>query len=155
MAHRSGRPYIKFRERNNPCCGAIADAHSGKDADIARHTLRFGQHTVTLPSSKPLRIALGIAFILGGMFAILPVLGIWMIPVGVFILSIDFAPVRRLRRRTVAWYGRSWLRRAIGGLSQRWGRASDKKKGPSGELGPKALGNGGVSSREDDQRLPQ
>ena len=106
---------------------------SGKDAIIARHKLRFGQHEVPLPSWKPLRIALGIAFLIGGVFSILPVLGLWMIPVGVLILSIDFPPVRRLRRRVESWYGRSWLRGAIARLSQRWGRAADKKKkGPSG-----------------------
>jgi len=66
------------------------------------------------------------------MFAILPVLGLWMIPVGILILSVDLSPVRRLRRRWEAWYGRSWLRRAISSLSQRWGRAAAKKKGPSG-----------------------
>jgi len=132
VAHCSGRPYIKFRERNNPCCRGIADARAGKDADIARHALRFGKHQVPLPGWWPLRIALGIAFLIGGLFSILPVLGLWMIPVGVMILSIDLPPVRRFRRRTIAWYGRSWLRRAIDGLSQRWGRAADEKKGPSG-----------------------
>ncbi|HEY8950831.1 MAG TPA: hypothetical protein VIM56_18235 [Rhizomicrobium sp.] len=85
-----------------------------------------------MPRWKPLRILLGVAFVIGGMFAILPVLGLWMIPVGLFILSIDLAPVRRFRRRMFAWYGRSWLRRRVEHLSQRWGRASGKKKGPSG-----------------------
>jgi hypothetical protein len=75
---------------------------------------------------------LGIAFLVGGMFAILPVLGLWMIPVGIFILSIDLPPVRRFRRRMVAWYGRSKLRGAVERLSQKWARARDKKKGPSG-----------------------
>lgn len=103
-----------------------------EDASIARHKLRFGEHEIPLPNWKPLRIALGIAFILGGMFAILPVLGLWMIPVGVFILSIDLPPVRRFRRRMFAWYGHSWLRRRVEHLSQRWSRAADKKKGPSG-----------------------
>ncbi|HEY2033720.1 MAG TPA: hypothetical protein VGH02_08540 [Rhizomicrobium sp.] len=106
--------------------------HSGKDANIARHTLRFGKHVVALPAWRPLRIALGVAFLIGGIFSILPVLGLWMLPVGVLILSVDISPVRRFRRRFVAWYGRSWLRRAIDGLSQRWGRSWDKKKGPSG-----------------------
>jgi hypothetical protein len=105
---------------------------SRKDAIIARHKLRFGQHEVPLPSWKPLRILLGIAFLIGGMFAILPVLGLWMIPVGLLILSVDFPPVRRFRRRATSWYGRSRLRTAVEGLSRKWARASDKKKGPSG-----------------------
>ncbi|MGN6514417.1 MAG: PGPGW domain-containing protein, partial [Rhizomicrobium sp.] len=94
--------------------------------------LRFGPHDIPLPSWKPLRVVLGIAFLVGGMFAILPVLGFWMIPVGVLILSIDFPPVRRLRRRTQSWYGRSALRQAFNRMAKRWGRAGGKKKGPSG-----------------------
>ncbi|MBS0277241.1 MAG: hypothetical protein JSR81_06450 [Proteobacteria bacterium] len=66
------------------------------------------------------------------MFAILPVLGLWMIPVGLFILSIDFPPIRRFRRRMVSWYGRSQWRARIERLSQRWRGAARKKKGPSG-----------------------
>jgi hypothetical protein len=66
------------------------------------------------------------------MFAILPVLGLWMIPVGVLILSVDIPAVRRLRRRTECWYGRSWLRRAVKTLSRIWSGIGRKKKGPSG-----------------------
>jgi hypothetical protein len=66
------------------------------------------------------------------MFAILPVLGLWMIPVGLFILSIDFPPIRRFRRRMVSWYGRSRLRKGVERLSQKWTSAWGKKKGPSG-----------------------
>jgi hypothetical protein len=112
-----------------PLC--ISDT-TRKDANIARHTLRFGKHEIPLPSWAPLRIALGIAFLIGGLFSILPVLGLWMIPVGVLILSIDLPPVRRFRRRTVAWYGRSRLRGAASGLSRIWARAWGRKKGPSG-----------------------
>jgi hypothetical protein len=103
-----------------------------KGYPIARHTLRFGKHEIPLPTWRPLRVLLGIAFLIGGLFAILPVLGLWMIPVGFLILSVDFPPIRRFRRRTVSWYGRSRLRDAVGGLSRIWGRAWGRKKGPSG-----------------------
>jgi hypothetical protein len=79
-----------------------------------------------------LRVALGIAFVVGGVFSILPVLGLWMLPVGLLILSVDFPPVRRFRRRLTAWYGRSWLNRAVGGLSRMRPNIRRKKKGPSG-----------------------
>ncbi|MBS0272933.1 MAG: hypothetical protein JSR55_00720 [Proteobacteria bacterium] len=79
-----------------------------------------------------MRVLLGIAFLIGGIFAILPVFGLWMIPVGILILSVDFPPIRRFRRRMMSWYGRSRLRDAAGSLSQIWAKAWGRKKGPSG-----------------------
>jgi len=52
-----------------------------------------------LPKSAPARIALGIGLILGGLFGFLPILGFWMIPLGLAVLAIDIPPLRRYRRR--------------------------------------------------------
>ena len=109
-----------------------SDADAWKDFDITRPILRFAGHEVPLPRWRPLRILLGIAFMLGGVFSILPVLGLWMLPVGVLILSVDLPPVRRLRRRIETWYGRSRLHEAVSSLSRYWRKTDDKKKGPSG-----------------------
>jgi hypothetical protein len=43
---------------------------------------------------------------LGGLFWFLPVLGLWMLPLGLLVLSIDIPAVRRLRRRIEIWWGR-------------------------------------------------
>src|SRR6185295_1543872 len=56
--------------------------------------------------SRPLRIAMGIALIIGGFLGFLPILGFWMIPLGVMVLSIDFHPVRRFRRLFEVRWGR-------------------------------------------------
>ncbi|HWA04033.1 MAG TPA: hypothetical protein VG819_10960 [Rhizomicrobium sp.] len=108
------------------------------DARPQGHKLRFGGHSIRLPRSRLGRIALGIGLLIGGMLWFLPVLGLWMLPLGIMVLSIDFHPLRRLRRRFDTRWGR-WRR----------ARAARKKSGPGDEPGPKALGNGGVSSRED------
>ncbi|MGK7652167.1 MULTISPECIES: hypothetical protein [unclassified Roseovarius] len=43
---------------------------------------------------------LGVLLILGGLFGFLPVLGFWMIPLGVAVASLDIVPLwRRLTRR--------------------------------------------------------
>ena len=68
--------------------------------------LNFGRFSVPVPSSKPVRIALGGALCLGGLLGFLPILGFWMLPLGLLVLSIDLAPVRRLRRRVEVWWGR-------------------------------------------------
>jgi len=76
----------------------------------ARHGLRFGRHRVGLPDSRLLRILLGVGLVIGGLLAFLPVLGLWMLPLGILVLSIDLAPVRRGRRRFDVWWGRSHMR---------------------------------------------
>jgi hypothetical protein len=58
------------------------------------------------PKSKTGRLLLGWALIVGGIFGFLPVLGFWMIPLGVIILSADSPFMRRLRRRAEVWIGR-------------------------------------------------
>jgi hypothetical protein len=52
-----------------------------------------------LPQGRWQRIALGGALTVGGILGFLPILGFWMIPLGIFILSLEFAYVRRMRRR--------------------------------------------------------
>ena len=59
-----------------------------------------------LPQSRGLRIALGVALIIGGILGFLPILGFWMIPLGLFVLSQDIPAVRRLRRKIGLWWGR-------------------------------------------------
>ena len=66
---------------------------------------------VPMPASKPARIALGVALVAGGLLGFLPVLGFWMVPLGLFVLSRDFPTVRRFRRRATLRLGRWWQRR--------------------------------------------
>ncbi len=68
--------------------------------------LRFGRFNVTLPGKRWHRVVLGIALICGGCLWFLPVLGIWMLPLGILVLSVDFHPVRRFRRRFDVWRGK-------------------------------------------------
>jgi hypothetical protein len=59
-----------------------------------------------LPQSKPIRIGLGILLVAGGLVGFLPVLGFWMIPLGLLVLSIDLPIVRRWRRQLTVWWHR-------------------------------------------------
>ena len=106
-----------------------AEARSRKRKPHARHALRLGRHRVSLPRSRPLRILLGSGLVLGGVFAFLPVLGLWMLPLGAAVLSIDVPPMRRLRRRTEVWWGRSGARDQASGVSN-WVRVQLKKVWP-------------------------
>lgn len=68
--------------------------------------LKFGRFSIAVPASRLTRIVLGILLCLGGFVGFLPILGFWMLPLGLIMLSIDLAPARRLRRRVEVWWGR-------------------------------------------------
>ena len=71
-----------------------------------KHRVRVGRWHLPLPGSAILRIPIGCVLILGGCLGFLPVLGFWMIPAGLVVLSVDLAVARRLRRRGEVWWGR-------------------------------------------------
>jgi purine-cytosine permease-like protein len=73
---------------------------------MTKPKIAFAGRQVPLPRSRILRISLGIALILGGLVGFLPILGFWMVPLGIIVLSVDLAIARRLRRRTIVWWGR-------------------------------------------------
>jgi hypothetical protein len=68
-------------------------------------------HNFALRLPKPLRILLGVALLVGGLFSFLPILGLWMLPLGFVILSIDIPFVRRWWRRILVWWGKRQRRR--------------------------------------------
>ncbi len=79
------------------------------------HTVHLLGREFRLPANRVARMGIGIAFIIGGFLSFLPVLGIWMLPLGLVILSIDLPFVRRWRRRA----------------DVRWGRRRQRKKAES------------------------
>jgi hypothetical protein len=78
----------------------------------ANESIRIGSYRLPLPRSRILRILIGILLIIGGLFAFLPILGFWMIPLGLLVLSIDIPRVRRWRRRFAVWFHRRYPRLA-------------------------------------------
>lgn len=78
----------------------------------APESVKIAGYTLPLPRSRLLRIAIGVLLMIGGLFSILPVFGLWMIPLGLLILSIDIPRVRRWRRRFAVWFHRRYPRLA-------------------------------------------
>ena len=70
--------------------------------------IKFAGFNVRIPAHPLMRALLGIVLVFGGIFSFLPILGIWMLPLGVIILSIDSALIRRFRRKSTVQLGR-WL----------------------------------------------
>jgi len=75
------------------------------DQAPARKITVFGRE-FTMPRSRGLRIAIGFVLVFFGILGFLPILGFWMIPLGLLVLSYEFAMVRRQRRRFVVWWER-------------------------------------------------
>ena len=68
--------------------------------------IRFANRHFHLPQSKPIRIGLGILLVAFGLVGFLPVVGFWMIPLGLLVLSVDIPIVRRWRRQLALWWHR-------------------------------------------------
>jgi hypothetical protein len=47
------------------------------------------------PHMHLIRIPLALLLILGGVFSFLPILGLWMLPLGLAVLAIDVPPLKR------------------------------------------------------------
>lgn len=62
------------------------------------------------PSSRWVRIPAGLALVAGGLFSILPLLGLWMLPIGLLLLAQDVPFLRRPMRRAMLWVERRWVR---------------------------------------------
>lgn len=76
---------------------------------------------LSLPKSRLLRLALGWILLLGGVIGFLPIVGFWMVPLGLLVLSVDLAFVRRFRRRIEVLVFRRWREWRAGRAAQRGG----------------------------------
>lgn len=69
---------------------------------------RIRRATVWLlhPRARWARIPAGFLLVLGGIFSILPLLGIWMLPLGLILLAEDIPFLRRWREKGLDWIER-------------------------------------------------
>ncbi len=70
-------------------------------------------HALKTTERHWLRKTMGVLLVIGGLLGFLPVLGYWMLPLGLALLAVDFAFVRRFNRRALVWWERR--RRQING----------------------------------------
>lgn len=77
---------------------------SGDRFEDRKRTINLLGREFSMPQSRRMRIVIGILLVILGCFGFLPILGFWMIPLGLLILSYEFPTVRRWRRRTEVWW---------------------------------------------------
>lgn len=80
---------------------------------LARAPGRIGSAVRYLraPSRRFLRIAVAALLVLGGLLSILPVLGIWMLPLGLALLAEDAPGLKGPMERTARFVERAWRKR--------------------------------------------
>ncbi len=93
-----------------PDISALATYMECLGRSLVRH-IKFAGFNVRVPAHPFLRIGLGVILVIGGFLGFLPILGFWMLPLGLVVLSIDFAAVRRFRRQASVKLGRWLLKR--------------------------------------------
>ena len=67
------------------------------------------------PGMRWVRVPSGLLLVGGSALSILPLFGLWMLPLGLVLLAEDVPPLRRARDRLLAWVERHrphWLRDA-------------------------------------------
>ena len=65
------------------------------------------------PSSKYVRIPLAVLLMLGGVFSILPVLGLWMLPLGMLLIAQDVPVLEKPVAQSLGWMERKWKEREL------------------------------------------
>ena len=66
---------------------------------------------VRQPSSKWVRMPLALLLMLGGVFSILPVLGLWMLPLGMLLIAQDVPVLEKPVAKSLGWVERKWTER--------------------------------------------
>lgn len=115
--------------------GTMATAHTRISPLIDRQKHRLDQHLDSWQSHLPtwaerslrwlrkpavrwVRIPVGVLLVAGGLLALLPVFGLWMIPLGLLLLALDLPFLRLPMRRAIVW-----TKRQTRGLRRRYRRA--------------------------------
>jgi len=64
-------------------------------------------HSVRRPSAVRMRALVAGLLVVGGLFGFLPILGFWMVPLGLALLALDLPFLRGPLARILAWLNRS------------------------------------------------
>ena len=100
----------------NPICLIMNaprhDFHTQMERFEERLPDRFARWSCWLrqPKARLIRIPAALLLILGGIFSVLPVFGLWMLPLGLLLLAVDLPLLRPPLTRMLRWIERKWPR---------------------------------------------
>ena len=70
-----------------------------------------------------MRIPVAVLLIAGGTFSFLPVLGLWMLPLGLVLFAQDVPVLQKPMAKSLGWVERKWIERQRAKSAQRLFRA--------------------------------
>ena len=73
-----------------------------------RTASRAASRYLRQPQARLVRVPAAVLLTLGGVFSILPVFGIWMLPLGLLLLAVDLPALRPPLARVLHWIERKW-----------------------------------------------
>jgi len=80
------------------------------EARLPRRPARF-VGWLRKPWSRYARIPLAILLIVGGILSFLPILGLWMLPLGLLLFAQDVPFLQKPMARMLGWIERKWIER--------------------------------------------
>jgi hypothetical protein len=101
---RQGDPFGRKHE------GIAGDRRLERLIDRLPRFLRSTVRWLRKPSLIWLRSPAGVLLIAGGLLSFLPILGLWMLPLGAMLLSDDLSSLRPWRTRLLDWMERRYPR---------------------------------------------
>lgn len=63
------------------------------------------------PGSWLVRIPLAVLLVVGGIFSFLPILGVWMLPLGLLLIAQDVPFLQKPLAQMLGWIERKWIER--------------------------------------------
>ncbi len=100
------RPVTRDPERHAAAWDARVDNALARAPDRLRRAVVWLRH----PPRRWIRLPAGVLFVVGGIFSILPILGLWMLPLGLALLSEDIPPLKGWLERAALWAEGLWRR---------------------------------------------
>jgi hypothetical protein len=94
----------------SPPTPADWDARIERGLKHAPDWLRSAVHWLRAPSRFWVRLIAGILLIVGGILAILPIFGLWMLPLGLALIADDVPWLQVWLERAARWCERMWRR---------------------------------------------
>lgn len=94
---------------HKPICGSSTKDDSDRERRLELLIERFPKRMqkavrwLRRPSRLFARVTLGLLLLMGGVFSVLPILGLWMLPLGLVLLSDDVQFLRNMTGRILEW----------------------------------------------------
>ena len=93
----------QFQLSDDPGADATRERRIGLLLNRTPEWMRRSVAWLRRPQARWVRIPAGVLLILGSVLSILPIFGLWMLPLGVMLLSEDVKALQHVVDRVLAW----------------------------------------------------